>query len=394
MQGVINIFGDIGVDVTLVDVIQQVKKQPQAESFIVNIDSPGGYVPEGFDIYDYLVELPQAIFTKGRGVVASIATVIFMAGDKRSVYAGTQFMIHLPYVGNIENAGSDQLDFISSEIKKDEKRLTDFYAKGTSIEEGAIKAMLRNETFLTEEQLFDLGFTTTKESFKIAAKLITKTDMNKEDKIEGNTLLQKIANLLKGDKVQNKILFSSTEQEVEFPDVADDANIAIGDTVKVDGDTPTDGTEITLKDGRTITVMGGKVESIKEEEAPTVEDKTLTTTEGAVVDFPDVAEDGEVKVGDTVTVDGATPDDGVITLSDKRVITIVDGQVQDISTIEEVIEEIVNLRTINKKMTTTLKEVEKFQSKLLKETPNPREERVQTPKNNWGSAINNLKKNK
>jgi ATP-dependent protease ClpP protease subunit len=45
----IYITGEIGVDVTLLDVIKQVK-QSTAESFLVKIDSVGGYVDCGNDI--------------------------------------------------------------------------------------------------------------------------------------------------------------------------------------------------------------------------------------------------------------------------------------------------------------------------------------------------------
>jgi ATP-dependent protease ClpP protease subunit len=45
------------VDVTLLDVIKQVKQQSAAESFLVKIDSVGGYVDCGNDIYNYLKNL-------------------------------------------------------------------------------------------------------------------------------------------------------------------------------------------------------------------------------------------------------------------------------------------------------------------------------------------------
>src|SRR5690625_7760617 len=98
MKGVINIFGDIGDDVTLIDVVQQVEKQKDATSFTVNINSNGGYVSEGFAIYDYLSTLEQSITMNGQGVVASIASILFLAGDKRRDQRGTVFMIHLPAV--------------------------------------------------------------------------------------------------------------------------------------------------------------------------------------------------------------------------------------------------------------------------------------------------------
>lgn len=398
MQGVINIFGDIGEDVTLVDVIQQVKKQPNAESFIVNIDSPGGYLEEGFAIYDYLKSLNN-VHTKGRGVVASSATIIFMAGQKRSIYSGTQFMIHFPFIAKLENARSEDLDFYSKVIKEDESRLTKFYSKETNIEEKSISSMLRSETFLNEDQLFDLGFTTEKETAKIAAKLIYK-EMNKDTKKEAKGLVEKMKSLYKeaekmlGGKTSNKILFASDEREVEFPDVAEDAEIQVGDTVMIEGTKPEDGS-IILKDGRTIVIVDGKVDAIEmEEEEEEMPENTLATLEGKSVTFPDLEEDGEI-VGQAVLVDGEKPNDGTITLNDGRVVTVVDGKVEDSRTIDKLLEELEEQKTINKKMTSTLKEVEKFQSKLIEEKPEERKPRrkVETPEKLWSSAIQNMRKN-
>lgn len=394
MQGVINIFGDIGEDVTLVDVIQQVKKQPNAESFIVNIDSPGGYLEEGFAIYDYLKSLNN-VHTKGRGVVASSATIIFMAGQKRSIYNGTQFMIHFPFIAKLENAGSEDLDRVSKMIKEDELKLTKFYSRETNIEEKSISSMLRSETFLNEDQLFDLGFTTEKETAKIAAKLIYK-EMNKDTKKEGKSLLDKIKALLGEEKSSNKILFASDEREVEFPDVAEDAEIQVGDTVMIDGTKPEDGS-IILKDGRTIVIVDGKVDAIEMEKEGEGEgegmENTLATLEGKSVTFPDLEEDGEI-VGQAVLVDGEKPNDGTITLNDGRVVTVVDGKVEDSRTIDKLLEELEEQKTINKKMTSTLKEVEKFQSKLIDEQPEVRrKKKVVTPEATWSAAINQMRKN-
>lgn len=393
MQGTINIFGDIGVDVTLVDVIRQRKNQPEATSFDVNIDSPGGYLDEGFAIYEYIKGLKVPTHTKGRGVVASSATIIFLGGDSRSIYSGTQFMIHFPYIAKLENAGSDELDMLSSLVKEDEKRLTKFYSEKTSIEENAIKSMLKSETFLTEDELFDLGFTTEKQSAKIAAKLIIDKNMTEKDKKQGKGLLDKIKALFDEHKISNKILFAADEREVEFPDVAEDAQISVGDTVLVDGSKPVDGS-ITLKDGRTITIVDGKIDSIEDEqEEQEVVDKLLYTSTGETIEFPEVEEGADIAVGDTVLVNGETPADGTIALSDGRILTIEAGKITAITNVEEILEEVANLKLVNKKMTTTLKEVEKFQSKLLNEKPNERKSRVATPELSWSKAINQMRKN-
>jgi ATP-dependent protease ClpP protease subunit len=97
MIGTIHITGEIGVDVTLLDVIKQVKNQPNATEFLVRLDSVGGYVQAGDDIYSYLKNLfrPITVFVIK---AYSIASKILIAGDKRILNESDLevVMIHLP----------------------------------------------------------------------------------------------------------------------------------------------------------------------------------------------------------------------------------------------------------------------------------------------------------
>lgn len=271
MEGIINIKGDIGTDVKLVDVISQVKKQPDASSFKVIINSVGGYVEDAFQIYRYIKSLGIPIHTIGENIVASIATIIFLAGEKRSIYDNTKFHIHLPILTVISGANSEQLDYASKELKKIEADMIAVYNKATSIESEQLSTLMRNETDLTKEQLFNFGFITDNSELKIAAKLIinkTKEEMTEEQKKEGKSILDELKSIIKGfkkdDVVALKELYTADEKKLEFPDLNEEDNLKVGINVLIDGSTAEDG-NYTLKDGRTIVVVDGKVSEIKEE---------------------------------------------------------------------------------------------------------------------------------
>jgi len=141
MVGQIFINGQIGANpeekgVNLIDVIAQVKNQPFATSFEVYINSEGGYVDVGFDIHDYLRSLKLPIKTIGVGLVASIATVIFMAGDERILKEGTQFMIHLPS-GAVEG-NSEEIAYYHQMMQDTQSRLVKFYTNTLALTEEAI----------------------------------------------------------------------------------------------------------------------------------------------------------------------------------------------------------------------------------------------------------------
>lgn len=271
MEGIINIKGDIGTDVKLVDVISQVKKQPDASSFKVIINSAGGYVEDGFQIYRYIKSLGIPIHTIGENIVASIATIIFLAGEKRSIYDNTKFHIHLPSLTVISGVNSEQLDYASKELKKIEADMIAVYNKATSIESEQLSTLMRNETDLTKEQLFNFGFITDNSELKIAAKLIinkTKEEMTEEQKKEGKSILDELKSIIKGfkkdDVVALKELYTADEKKLEFPDLNEEDNLRVGINVLIDGSAAENG-NYTLKDGRTLVVVDGKVSEIKEE---------------------------------------------------------------------------------------------------------------------------------
>ena len=249
MVGKINIIGDIGtfenVDgvefsgVELVDVISQVRKQPNATSFDVYINSDGGVVDTGYDIFNYLKSLGLPIRTIGQGVVASIATVIFMAGSKRIVTSGTKFMIHLP-MGGISFATAAEMENHSKVMRQTENEIIGFYSKHLNLSKEAITPLLRNETWLTENQLKDLGFVTSTSELKIAAKAIVK-NKPKTKTMSKHNKFKAILNALVGTTVA-KTIKTAEQGELSFPDLGEDDNIDLGQRAMLDGQ-PVGGTE-------------------------------------------------------------------------------------------------------------------------------------------------------
>ena len=276
MTGNIYISGQIGTfdgtpGVELVDVAGQVKKQPKATAFNVHINSEGGLVDVGFDIYHYLKALGKPVTTIGSGIVASIATVIFMAGTQRQVRENTPFMIHLPWGGSMGTA--DELEQFADQLRAIEKKMVGFYKKALNVQEQAIMPLLKNETWLTGNQLSALGFTTSRQ-VKAAAKAFinpnapmrgTFTDKDRHW-MEG--LFTKVLGKFKSAHIFNKIVQDATGAEIDFTDLPDDAVIEVGAIATVDG-APAEG-EYLLPDGFTYVFTAGELTEIiePEEDAP------------------------------------------------------------------------------------------------------------------------------
>jgi len=269
MVGKINISGLIGTigdekGVELIDVITQVKKQPNATSFDVFIQTEGGVVDTGFDIYNFLKSLGLPVTTIADKMVASIGTVIFMAGTKRIVKPNTKFMIHLP-MGGIEYATADEMEAHSKSVRMTENNIINFYAKELGLNKEAISPLLRNETWLNSQQLIDLGFVTQLTDIKIAARLNKK--ISNKPKINTMTKTSKLALVLAKllGKNVNKIIFSADNKELNFPDLTEDELIEVGARATFEG-VPAEG-EITTADGIVYVFEGGTLMEIKDVEA-------------------------------------------------------------------------------------------------------------------------------
>ena len=165
----INIFGEIGWDVTAKDVMQQIQLCEDEKIKIV-IASGGGSAFDGLMIYDALKASGKEIETVIMGLGASAASVIFMAGDKREMGEGALLMIHNSwsmFVGNAEEV-KDQL----GTLEAIDQRMTNIFTNGTGLSEEEIKEMLSAETWLGADEAKEKGFATGEaESLNIAASI-------------------------------------------------------------------------------------------------------------------------------------------------------------------------------------------------------------------------------
>ena len=275
MIGTIFIQGEIGVDCTLLDVIKQVKAQSAAESFLVKIDSVGGYVDSGKDIYNYLVNLsvPVTTFTTK---AYSIASMIFMAGSTRIIPEGSDnaLMIHLPWM---EAVGNHQVisDYLK-DLKATEDELVDFYSKAIQLDKNTIHSLLNQETYLNATQSIELGFATQLQPAQIAvAKLHNNKDQKEEslmNKLEKK--LDSIMNMLTGKPAikAELVLQDATGVSITFPDLSGSDVPALEDKAMVDSK-PAEG-EFTMPDNTIYTFKGGavaEIETPKEEATEPVE---------------------------------------------------------------------------------------------------------------------------
>jgi len=151
----ITIDGIIGFDSDNQSVRDQLKAA-KGKDVLVEISSPGGFISEGLAIYNTLKNYKGRVNTHLSGSVASMATYIAMAGEKRTAENNAVFMIHNGRTIAIGDHNTmfkigKHLDSLSNILAKEYSAKT-----GTSIED--IRSAMDEETFYYGEEILEAGF--------------------------------------------------------------------------------------------------------------------------------------------------------------------------------------------------------------------------------------------
>jgi ATP-dependent protease ClpP protease subunit len=269
MKGRILIEGVVGEDITLESVRSQVESFEGLTELQVDVNSPGGDVSEGYAILDYLNDLGVEITTRNIGTVASIATVIFLAGQERKSLPNAEFMIHNPWIQPNAPMESSDLMEMGEFLKRTEDKLATFYSENLEVSKEEIEGLMDDETYLDLNEARKIGFVNAEaQKFKAVAKI-------KFDNMDKQTgLLTDIKNAL--DKLVSGTKAEAVEVNAMEITLADGMTVWVesedGDFVgkaiyNEQGGDPLEDGSYALEDGRSLIVAGGIITEIVEAES-------------------------------------------------------------------------------------------------------------------------------
>lgn len=149
------------------DSIQNFLKDAGRQDVVFNIASEGGSIFEGLAIAGIISEYAGQSTAKGIGIVASAATVIMLAADKKQMTKNSFFMIHNSSAAVDGNA--TELERTKELLEKVDEQMAAIYvsqiaSKGKLIDGSydktskKVKEMMDKETWLTAEEAKDMGF--------------------------------------------------------------------------------------------------------------------------------------------------------------------------------------------------------------------------------------------
>ena len=121
----------------------------------VEINSPGGDVWDGVAIYNALRNHPAQITTRIDGMAASIASVIFQAGDRRIVHDSSQMMIHNAW-GMTVGDHQDHADMVGV-LQQQDKVIAGIYAAHADGDVDHYQTLMDAETWMVGAEIVANG---------------------------------------------------------------------------------------------------------------------------------------------------------------------------------------------------------------------------------------------
>lgn len=263
--------------------VQDQLKEAKGKPLKVRINSFGGDVITGFAIYFELRRYADThnvkIITVGEAYVASIATVIYLAGDER-ILSG----LCSPFVHNAwsEFAGdSKKMAQMAKDLEDATDEIAKHYESHTDLTYEEARELMEKETSITADQAVKMRFAHKKETVSLpkAMKRFTENNTNKKsqnmknDKKDAKSLLTKVLAYLNPTAIKNKKISTADEMVLDFYELDEEATPAVGDMANVDG-TPAEG-EYVMKDGETYVFTAGELMEIREPEEENTDDADM-----------------------------------------------------------------------------------------------------------------------
>lgn len=135
----------------------------------LEINSPGGDVASGIRIMNYLKNHKAKVNVKVTGTAASIATVIMMAGDTRTMGVGTTIMTHRASALMLGYFTAKEMEDFAQNIKAIDAAMVDAYVAGTGKTAEEISALLdKGDIYMGADEAIEWGFATDKDAKLLA----------------------------------------------------------------------------------------------------------------------------------------------------------------------------------------------------------------------------------
>ncbi|HFI0448283.1 TPA: head maturation protease, ClpP-related [Streptococcus suis] len=179
------------------------------EDIVLEVNSNGGLVTVGSDIYTMLKQYPGNVTAEVTGMAASAASVAIMGADKIIISPTAQIMIHKSLFGWV-SGNSDDLDKASNALKASDQGIINAYVAKTGKSEDEIMELMRNETYMPAHKAVELGF---------ADEVMTFDEMDAVACIENGMLPQAVIDDFIANRSKRKLEIQAMLLEIEKEEI-------------------------------------------------------------------------------------------------------------------------------------------------------------------------------
>lgn len=159
------IWIDDEIDKTYLDIISKIIQWNREDNLIpieerkpikIFFDSPGGDLDVEESIVSIIKLSKTPVYGFALGMVASAASMIFLATHKRYALHNAYLILHK---GSCQNISGDYVNVQNAmeDYRKQIEKLEDFYVKNTNIPKEIIKEKLNSDWYIRGEKLIDYG---------------------------------------------------------------------------------------------------------------------------------------------------------------------------------------------------------------------------------------------
>ena len=121
------------------------------------LSSTGGYVADGIYLYNHIRGLPISTTIHNTGTVASIATAVFVAGERRLSSPHGMFLIHPTEMPSHASMRAGQLDANLRAALADDERTEGILRERASIPENVLAARRYHDVHITPQSALEYG---------------------------------------------------------------------------------------------------------------------------------------------------------------------------------------------------------------------------------------------
>ncbi|MGX2947198.1 head maturation protease, ClpP-related [Enterococcus alishanensis] len=204
----LRLSGVVGYEITANGIADFLNKNDDKDITIF-LNSPGGIVTEGLEVYNLLRASGRNITTVLTGMAASMGSIIFLAGDKRIAMTGSLYMVHKP--SGLVWGDADEMRKEIEVLDKMQDSAEAIYRERTGIEN--FHEYMDKESWFDTSEMKELGISNSEDS--ITFKLDTNTQGNKDSlNLESEEEMAKIDDL-KAEKAQLETEKAQLEEQLQ-----------------------------------------------------------------------------------------------------------------------------------------------------------------------------------